>query len=187
MGWIIALVVVVAIVIIVAMLAKAYNALVRLRNVVDEAWAHIETELQRRYDLIPNLVNTVKGYATHEKELLTEVTQAREQAQANQGSPASQAQSEQHLNSLLGQLMVRIEAYPDLKANTNFLELQTELSETENRLQAIRGQYNGSVRTYNDKVQMFPTNILAGMFGFKEREYFELQDESAREAPKVEF
>jgi LemA protein len=164
-----------------------YNGLIRLRNTVDESWSGVETEMQRRYDLIPNLVNTVKGYATHERELLEEVTRLREQAAGNHGSPNDQAASENLLQGALGKLMVRLEAYPDLKANTNFLELQTELANTENRIQAAYRFYNGNVRDYNNRVQVFPSNIIAGMFGFTAREFFELQNEAARQAPKVEF
>jgi LemA protein len=164
-----------------------YNGLVRIRNHCEESWSDVETEMQRRYDLIPNLVNTVKGYATHEKDLLEEVTRLREQCAANQGSPGEQAQTEGMLQGVLGKLMVRLEAYPDLKANQNFLELQQELTNTENRIQAALRFYNGNVRDNNNRVQMFPSNIVAGMFGFKEREYFELQNEEAREAPQVQF
>jgi len=164
-----------------------YNGLVKIRNQCDEAWADIETEMQRRYALIPNLVNTVNGYAGHEKELLENVTRLREQCAANQGSPGEQAESEGLLMGALGKLMVRIEQYPDLKANQNFLELQQELTNTEDRMQAANRFYNGNVRENNNKVQMFPTNIVAGMFGFKAREFFEIRNEEAREAPKVEF
>lgn len=143
--------------------------------------------MQRRYDLIPNLVNTVKGYASHERELLEEVTRLREQCAANHGSPEQQAVSENMLQGVLGKLMVRLEAYPDLKANQNFLDLQQELANTENRIQAALRFYNGNVRENNNKVQMFPSNIIAGMFGFGKREFFELRNEEARVAPKVEF
>jgi LemA protein len=164
-----------------------YNSLIRIRNHIDESWSDVETEMQRRYDLIPNLVSTAKGYATHEKGLLEEVARLREQARADHGSPKHQAQTEGLLDAALGRLMVRLEAYPELKANRNFLELQEELTNTENRIQAAYRFYNGNVREYNNKVQMFPSNIFAGIFGFKEREYFELQEEAARQAPKVQF
>ncbi len=164
-----------------------YNGLVQLRNQVQESWSGVETEMQRRYDLIPNLVNTVKGYATHERELLEEVTRLREQCAADHGSPEHQAANENMLQSALGKLMVRLEAYPDLKANQNFLELQQELANTENRIQAAYRFYNGNVRDLNNKVQMFPSNIIAGMFGFKQAQYFELQNPEAREAPTVQF
>lgn len=162
-----------------------YNALVRTRNHVDESWSGVETELQRRYDLIPNLVNTVKGYATHERELLEKVTKMREQAAANHGSPESQAQTENAFQGALGALMARIEAYPELKANKNFLDLQDELTNTEDRIQAARRFYNGNVRENNNKVQMFPSNIIAGMFSFGVREFFEIDDPKARQAPQV--
>lgn len=164
-----------------------YNGLVQTRNHCDEAWSDVETEMQRRYDLIPNLVNTVKGYASHEKELLEEVTRLREQCSANHGSPEQQAATENILQGALGKLMVRLEQYPDLKANQNFLSLQEELANTENRIQAANRFYNGNVREMNNKTQMFPSNIIANMFGFKSREYFELKNEAAREAPTVKF
>ena len=175
------------ILLLVLIVAGMYNGLVKVKNHCDDAWADVDTELQRRYDLIPNLVNTVKGYATHERELLEEVTRLREECRKNTGSPASQAQSENQLVSALGGLMVRLEAYPDLKANQNFLQLQQELANTEDRLQSARRFYNGNVRENNNKVQMFPTNIIAGMFSFPAREYFELEDEAARHAPAVSF
>ena len=162
-----------------------YNGLVRTRNHVDESWSGVETELQRRYDLIPNLVNTVKGYAEHERELLERVTQMREQAAANHGSPESQARTENAFQGALGTLMARIEAYPELKANKNFLDLQDELTNTEDRIQAARRFYNGNVRENNNKVQMFPSNIIAGMFGFAGREFFEIDEPKARQVPQV--
>ena len=180
------LVVVLPVLLVAAVVAGMYNSLVRIRNQCDEAWSDIETEMQRRYDLIPNLVNTVKGYAKHEKELLEEVTRLRQAAADNHGSPASQADSENNFVRSLGNLMVRLEAYPDLKANTNFLELQKELANTENRMQAANRFYNGNVRENNNKVQMFPTNIIAGMFGFKAAEFYSVP-EAEREAPKVKF
>lgn len=164
-----------------------YNGLVSIKNQCEEAWSNVETELKRRYDLIPNLVNTAKGYAAHERELLENVTAMREQAANNHGSLASQAQDELRLQQALGQLMVRLEAYPDLKANQNFLELQTELANTENRIQAALRFFNGNIRENNNKVQQFPSNIVAGMFGFGTREFFELDVPEARQPVKVEF
>ena len=164
-----------------------YNGLVSIRNQCDEAWSNVDTELKRRYDLIPNLLSTVKGYAKHERELLEKVTDLREKAAGNQGSLASQAQDEIQLGAALGQLMVRLEAYPDLKASQNFLELQEELANTENRIQAALRFFNGNIRENNNKVQQFPSNILAGMFSFGLREFFELDVPEARQAPKVEF
>jgi len=184
----IALVVFAVILVILALyVIGVYNSLVRLRNTCDESWSGVETEMQRRYDLIPNLVNTVKGYAAHEKGLLEEVTRLREQCSTNHGTPGEQAATESLLQGALGRLMVRLEAYPDLKANQNFLELQQELANTENRIQAAYRFYNGNVRDMNNRVEMFPSNIFAGMFGFGKREFFELQNEEARTAPKVQF
>ncbi len=168
-------------------LVAMYNGLVSIRNQCDEAWSNVDTELKRRYDLIPNLVSTAKGYAKHERELLEKVTEMREKAASNNGSLASQAQDEMQLQSALGQLMVRLEAYPDLKASQNFLELQQELANTENRIQSSLRFFNGNVRECNNKVQQFPSNIIANMFGFGLREFFELDIPEARVAPKVEF
>ncbi|MDA1260485.1 MAG: LemA family protein [Planctomycetota bacterium] len=165
----------------------AFNGLVSIRNQCDEAWSNVDTELKRRYDLIPNLVNTVKGYAQHEKQLLEQVVALREKAAANHGSPASQARDEAEMVRAVGQLMVRLEAYPDLKANTNFLELQKELANTENRIQAAFRFYNGNVRENNNKIEQFPSNIVAGMFRFVNKEFFELDLPEAREALKVQF
>lgn len=164
-----------------------YNGLVSIKNQCDEAWSNVDTELKRRYDLIPNLVNTVKGYAKHESELLEQVVALREQAASNNGSLASQAQDEMRLQKSLGQLMIRLEAYPDLKASSNFLELQGELTNTENRIQAALRFFNGNIRENNNKVQQFPSNVVANMFGFGTREFFELDIPEARDAPKVEF
>ncbi len=164
-----------------------YNGLVSIRNQCDEAWSNVDTELKRRYDLIPNLINTVKGFANHEKELLEQVTAMREQASGNHGSVASQAADEAALQGVLGKLMVRLEAYPEVKASPNFLELQGELANTENRIQAALRFYNGNIRENNNKVQQFPSNLIANMFGFAGREFFELDIPEARVAPKVEF
>ena len=164
-----------------------YNRLIRLNNQCDSAWANVNTELQRRYDLIPNLVNTVKGYATHERELLEEVTRLREQCMATKGGPDQQAAAETLLQGALGRLMVRLEQYPDLKANQNFLNLQDQLAETENRIQQANAMFNGTVREFNNAVMVFPANLIAGLFGFKARTFFELGTEAAREAPKVQF
>lgn len=164
-----------------------YNGLVSIRNQCDEAWSNVDTELKRRYDLIPNLVNTVKGYASHEKDLIEKVVEMREQAAGNTGSLASQAQDEIQLQKALGQLMVRLENYPDLKASSNFLELQQELANTEDRIQAALRFFNGNIRENNNKVQQFPSNVIAGMFSFTLREFFELDVPEAREPVKVEF
>ncbi|WP_084075389.1 LemA family protein [Demequina sp. NBRC 110052] len=164
----------------------AYNGLVKLRNLVQEAWRQIDVELQRRHDLIPNLVETVKGYAKHERATLEEVTQARTIAAAPGSSPAEQAQQENVLTQALGRLFAVAEAYPDLKANQNFLQLQQELTNTEDRVAAGRRFYNANVRTLNTRIETFPTNLIAGMFGFHREEYFETV-ESARTAPNVQF
>jgi LemA protein len=167
--------------------AFMYNALVRGRNHCDEAWSGIDTELKRRYDLIPNLVSTVKGYAAHERETLERVTQARNAAVASQGSPASQAKDENVLVDSLKRLLVVVESYPDLKANQNFLKLQQELVNTEDRIQRARRFYNGNVRDYNNRVQVIPSALIARPFGFKEREFFEIESAVERQAPVVKM
>lgn len=159
-----------------------YNGLVRIRNHCDEAWSNVETELKRRYNLIPNLVDTVKGYAAHERALLDEVVRLREECSRNWGSPGQQADTEQRFQSALHGLLVRVENYPDLKANANFLALQEELANTENRIQAARRFYNGNVRDNNNRVQTFPSAIIATLFGFNQREHFKLED-TAMAAP----
>ena len=164
-----------------------YNSLVRGRNHVQESWAGIETELKRRYDLIPNLVETVKGYAAHEKEVLERVIQARTRALGSGGSPADQARDENMLVGALKNLFALAEGYPQLKASENFLALQKELVETENRLQAARRFYNANVRDFNDRCQMFPTNMMAGMFGFQSAEFFEVESALERAAPSVDL
>ncbi len=167
--------------------AGLYNGLVRAKNTVDESWADIDTELRRRYDLIPNLVETVKGYASHEKEVFERVVQARNVAAANHGSPASQAQDENALLGGLRQLFALAESYPDLKANQNFIQLQSELANTEDRLQRARRFYNANVRDLNNRLEVFPSNLVAQMFAFRAAEYFEIEDEAVREAPSVKF
>ena len=162
-----------------------YNGLVRLRNRIQNAWAQIDVQLRRRYDLIPNLVETVKGYAAHEKGTFEAVTQARANAINAQG-PAEQAKAENMISGALKSLFAVSEAYPDLKANQNFLELQEELTATEGRIAYSRQFYNDSVLNYNNKLQAFPTVIFANMMKFQRREYFEA-DEAAREVPKVGF
>ncbi len=165
-----------------------YNGLIRLKNRVDEAWSDIDVQLKRRYDLIPNLVETVKGYAKHEEGTLTKVTEARNVAMQAQSSGDSKkmAQAENMLSSTLKSIFALSEAYPELKANENFLELQRELSDTENKIQAARRFYNTNVRDFNTKLQVFPTNIFGRMLGFKSREYFEAE-ESEKENVKVKF
>ncbi|MDI6777647.1 MAG: LemA family protein [Patescibacteria group bacterium] len=162
-----------------------YNGLIRLKNRVDEAWSDIDVQLKRRYDLIPNLVSTVKGYAQHEKEVFEKVTEARTRAMGAQ-SAGDKAQAENMLSQTLKSLFAVAENYPDLKANQNFLELQKELADTEDKIQASRRFYNGNVRDFNTKIQVFPNNIFAGMLGFAAREFFEAA-EGEKEAVKVEF
>lgn len=175
------------ILILVLVLVGMYNSLVRGRNHVRESWSGIDTELKRRYDLIPNLVETVKGYAKHEREVLEQVVQARTQAVASTGSPGQQAQDENFLVGALRQLFALAEGYPDLKASDNFLELQRELTETENRIQAVRRFYNANVRDYNNRCEMFPTNMMASMFGFQKSEFFEVESAMQRTTPHVRF
>ena len=164
-----------------------YNGLVRLRNLVQEAWRQIDTELQRRHDLIPNLVESVKGYAAHERGVFDEVTAARAAAAGSGSGPAQQAQQEQALNSALGRLFAVAEAYPALRASENFQQLQAQLTQTEDRVAAGRKYYNANVRTLNTKIETFPTNVVAGMFGFTRAEYFEAEDPQVRQAPQVSF
>jgi LemA protein len=164
-----------------------YNALVKIRNLVQEAWRQIDVELQRRHDMIPNLVETVKGYAKHERETFEAVTKARASAAQPNLSPAQHAEQENMLTQALGKLFAVVENYPQLKADALFQQLQTELTNTEDRIAAGRRFYNANVRTMNTKVETFPTNIIAGMFGFHREEYFETEDEAARQAPQVSF
>jgi LemA protein len=166
--------------------ASGYNRLVTLRNNVRNAWAQIDVQLKRRHDLIPNLVETVKGYAGHEKETLENVTRARAQAVSAEGV-GQQAAAEQGLSAALGRLMLVVEQYPDLKANQNFLALQEELTSTENKISFSRQNYNDVVMFYNTATEKVPTNIIAGMFGFKPEEFFEIEDAAQREAPRVSF
>jgi len=163
-----------------------YNGLVTLKNRVDEAWSDIDVQLKRRYDLIPNLVNTVKGYATHERELFEKVTQARAQAMGAQ-NPAEKAEAENMLSGTLKSLFAVSENYPDLKANQNFLELQRELTDTEDKIQAARRFYNGNVRDFNIKLEVFPDMIVANMLAYKKREFFELANAAEKEPVQVKF
>lgn len=178
------------------MIVWAYNRFVRLTQQTDEAWADIDVQLKRRYDLIPNLVETVKGYAEHERGVFDEVTEARAKATQVHVDPSNitpeqiqaMAGAEQQLTQSLGKLLAVAEAYPDLKASQNFSQLQTELSDTENKIQAARRFYNGNVRDLGIALQSFPTNMVGNMFGFKSREYFELEaDSEEREPVKVDF
>ncbi|MGH2634746.1 MAG: LemA family protein [Actinomycetota bacterium] len=166
----------------------SYNRFVSQKQLIKDSWANIDTELRRRYDLIPNLVESVRGYASHERETFENVTRARAAAASATGSPASQAAAEGPLVAALRQLFAVAEAYPDLKANQNFLALQQELSNTEDRLQTARRFFNANVRQYNERVQQFPSTIIARMFNFEQEEFFEIE-EALREAgpPQVNF
>jgi LemA protein len=163
-----------------------YNALIRLRNQVDNAWSQIDVQLKRRHDLIPNLVETAKGYMEHERGTFEAITEARSKAMgAKNVSEASAAEGA--LTEALSKFMLVVENYPDLKANQNFLSLQETLTSTENKIAFARQGYNDQVLLYNNKIQMFPSNIIAGMFNFGKRDFFEIENEAEREVPKVEF
>ncbi len=163
-----------------------YNSLVRLRIRVDQAWSDIDTQLKRRFDLIPNLVETVKGYAAHERGVFEKVTEARSRGMAAT-TPAQAAQAEGMLATALRGLFAVAEAYPDLKANQNFMALQGQLADTENAISGSRQGYNAAVREYNTRIETVPANVLAGMFGFTRREFFEIQEAAERAVPKVQF
>ena len=165
----------------------SYNSLVTLKNLVKNSWANIDTELRRRYDLIPNLVEAVKGYAAHEKQVFQAVTEARAKALASQGSPASQARDENALVGALKSLFAVSEGYPILKANENFLKLQQELVDTEDRIQAARRFYNGNVKDMNTRCDLFPSNIIANIFGFRHEDYFEVDSLEVRAPVKTTF
>jgi LemA protein len=167
-------------------LVVLYNRLVRLRNRTENAWAQVDVQLKRRYDLIPNLVETVKGYASHERATFEEVTKARTAAQQAQGI-AAQAGAENMLTQAIGKLFAVAEQYPALRATENFQQLQAQLEETESKIAVSRQIYNDAVLTYDNAIETIPTNIVAGVFGFKPREYFEVEDAAAREAPQVKF
>jgi len=164
-----------------------YNGFVRLRNLVQEAWRQIDVELQRRHDLIPNLVETVKGYAAHEKAVFEEVSRARALASGPASGPAEQAAHENALTQAIGRLFAVAEAYPQLRASENFQQLQSELTNTEDRVAAGRRFYNANVRELNTKVETFPSNLIANMFHFAKAEYFETEDPAVRAAPTVDF
>jgi LemA protein len=166
-----------------------YNGLIRLKNRVDEARSDMDVQMKRRYDLIPNLVETVKGYAAHESQTLEKVVEARNQAMAanKSGDLKAEAQAENFLSGTLKSLFALSESYPDLKANTNFLDLQKELTDTEDKIMASRRFYNSNVREFNIKLQVFPSNIIAGFLGFKAQLYFEITEEAAKEPVKVQF
>ena len=180
------IIVIAVVVILVGFLIVSYNGLVRSRNQVENAWSQIDVQLKRRLDLIPNLVETVKGYAAHERETLEAVINARNTALAAPDTPPAQAEASNMLSGALRQLFALSESYPDLKANQNFLALQEELTATEGRVAYSRQFYNDSVLTYDNKLESFPTVVIAKMFNFESKEYFEAE-EQARTAPTVEF
>jgi len=167
--------------------ALNYNLLIRIRQQVRESWSGIDTELKRRYDLVPNLVETVKGYAAHERQVLAAVTEARAKAQASKGSPGAQARDEKELVDSMRRLLAVAEDYPDLKANEHYLALQQELANTEDRIQAARRFYNGNVRDLNTRIEVFPSNLIASLFHFAREEYFEVESSVIRKVVDVNF
>ena len=182
-----AVIVLIIIIVVVALfMVSMYNSLIKLRNQVKNAWSQIDVQLKRRHDLIPNLIETVKGYMHHERETLENITKARSQAVQAEGV-GDKAKAEGELTRALGKFNLVVENYPDLKANQNFLSLQEELTSTENKISFSRQNYNDQVLFYNNKIQMFPSNIMAGMFNFKAEEFFEIEDEKEKEVPKVSF
>jgi LemA protein len=184
LGWI-TIVIIAVIVIFILWLIGMYNGLVRFRNQIDNAWSQIDVQLKRRFDLIPNLVETVKGYAKHEREVFENVTKARNMLGSAQ-TLADKAKADNMISSTLKSLFAVAEAYPQLKANENFMQLQEELSGTESKIAYARQFYNDSVLSFNNKIQMFPSNIIAGMFNFVKREFFKTEG-AEREAVKVKF
>jgi LemA protein len=182
--WVIVLSVI--LVVLVGIVVAIYNRLVRLRNRCENAWAQVDVQLRRRYDLIPNLVEAVKGYAAHERQTFEEVTKARTAAQQAQGVQ-EQAQAENLLTQAIGRLFAVAEAYPELRATENFQQLQAQLAETEGKIAIARQVYNDAVLTYDNALETVPTNIVAGIFSFEPREYFEVEEPAAREAPRVHF
>jgi len=171
---------------VIAFFIGIYNSLVQLRNRVKNAWSQIDVQLKRRHDLIPNLVETAKGYMKHERETLSAVTEARSRAMGA-GGVADKAKAEGQLGGALSKFMLVVEQYPDLKANQNFLALQEELTSTENKIAFARQSYNDQVLFYNNKIQMFPSNVIAGMFNFMAEEFFEIEDVTEKAVPKVQF
>jgi LemA protein len=182
-----ALIIIIAIIVfLLIFIISIYNSLVRLRNQVDNAWSQVDVQLKRRHDLIPNLVETTKGYMQHERGTFEAVTKARAAAMGAK-SVAESAKAEGALGEALSKFMLVVENYPDLKANQNFLALQEELTSTENKISFSRQNYNDQVLFYNNKIQMFPSNLAAGMFSFTKRDFFEIEAPAEREAPKVSF
>ena len=180
------IVILAVIVLIILWLIGVYNSLIRLRNRVKEAWSDIDVQLKRRYDLIPNLMETVKGYMKHEEGVLTKVTEARASAMNAKGIE-EKGKAENMLSNTLKSLFAVAENYPDLKASQNFLQLQDEISDTENKIQAARRFYNGQVRDFNTKIEVFPNNLIAGMLKFTAWEFFAIEDAKEKEAPQVKF
>jgi LemA protein len=180
------IVIAVVLVLLVVFVIGIYNALIRLRNQVDNAWSQIDVQLKRRHDLIPNLVETAKGYMKHERETFEAITNARSQAMGAK-NVADASKAEGMLGEALSKFMLVVENYPDLKANQNFLSLQEELTSTENKISFARQSYNDQVLFFNNKIQMFPSNIIANMFGFGKRDFFEIEVAAEREVPKVSF
>ncbi len=176
----------IAIVVLVFMFIGFYNSLVRLRNQVKNAWSQIDVQLKRRHDLIPNLIETAKGYMKHEQDTLKAITEARSKAMGAD-SVGEKSKAESALSGAMSKFFVVVENYPDLKANQNFLALQEELTSTENKIAFSRQSYNDQVLFFNNKIQMFPSNIVAGMFNFKQEDFFELEDKTERAVPKVDF
>lgn len=185
----IAIVILIILAILVLWVIVVYNNLVRLKNRTEEAWSDIDVQLKRRHNLIPNLVETVKGYAAHEKKVLTDVTEARTRAMSAEakGDVRESAQAENMLAGALKSLFAVAENYPNLKANQNFLSLQEDLTDTENKIQAARRFYNANARDFNIKQETFPSNIIAKIFGFKKAEFFEVEEETERKTPEVKF
>ncbi len=180
------LIIVVILVLLIIFVIGIYNALIRLRNQVDNSWSQIDVQLKRRHDLIPNLVETAKGYMQHERQTFEEITKARSQAMGAK-SVSEAAKAEGALGGALSRFMLVVENYPDLKANQNFLAVQEELTSTENKISFARQSYNDQVLFFNNKIQMFPSNVVAGMFSFGKRDFFEIESAAEREVPKVSF
>lgn len=180
------IIVAVIVVLLVFFVIAIYNSLIRLRNQVDNAWSQIDVQLKRRHDLIPNLVETAKGYMKHERETFEAITQARSQAMGAK-TVGEAAKAEGALGEALSKFMLVVENYPDLKANQNFLALQEELTSTENKISFARQSYNDQTMFFNNKIQMFPSNVIANMFNFTRRDFFEIEDKTEREVPKVSF
>jgi LemA protein len=183
---VIVIVIVGAVLLLALALVLLYNRLVRLRNRAENAWAQVDVQLRRRYDLIPNLVEAVRGYASHERATFDEVTQARTRAQEAR-TVEDQAQAENALTAAIGRLFAVAEAYPELRATENFQQLQTQLEETEQKIAVARQVYNDTVLTYDTALESVPTNVVAGLFSFRPRAYFEVEEPAAREAPRVQF